>query len=281
MTPTGPRPPRRRPSARETEPQHDPRTTVILRASEILVDPARNARRSREPSSASKRGDGRLTDADLVADIRARGLDTPIRVRLRPDDRWELVAGARRLRACSAIDPEYRMLATVQPLEQASDLDLRLTSLAENVHRSNLRGWEVCLELWKLSRPPFSLPMPKLAELTGFSANYCCNLIRIKKQLAPELWDHWMGVGDSMPLKTLLDVCSLPEAEQAAELERQMSTATNLSHRKTRSLLLAKPLHVLRWLDSLSSSTMIEARSAEWRAGALHALQATIRRVPW
>ena len=253
----------------------------MLRASEILVDASRNARRTKETTSEEKRRGGRLSDEELERDIRARGLDTPIRVRLRKDNRWELVYGFRRHRACSCIDPDFPMLCTVQPIEHADEISLRVTHVAENVQRSNLRGWELSEELWRLSRPPFGLTHAKLAEKLGYHPGYVSNLVRLRCNLAPELWAHWQAVGDSLPIGPLLEVCGLPPHEQRAELESIMVTRTARHGGKRGIRAVARPEEVSAWIASLDHSATRTLRSADWIAGAMHALQATIKRVPW
>jgi len=268
-------------SSRKPGGVHAPRETIILRASEIEVDASRNARRIRDLPSDDKRKNGRMTDGELEADIRARGLDTPVRVRLRPGNRWELVYGFRRHRACAAIDPNFPMLCTVQPLEHVDEVSLRVTHVAENVHRAALRGWELAEELWRLTRPPFGLTREQIATRLGYDRGYVSNLVRLRAQLAPELWAHWQAVGDSLPIGPLLEVASLPPAEQVAELESILRTRQPAGLKRKGAARLARPEELTGWITSLSHSATLAARSPDWIAGAMHALQATIKRVPW
>ena len=98
---------------------------------------------------------GGLDDAALRADIAARGLDNPVRVR-RDGTAWEVVSGDRRVRACLEIDPNFPVLCTVQPQRQDTELGRALTRLADNAQ--NLRTWELCEELHRLTLIPHGFP---------------------------------------------------------------------------------------------------------------------------
>jgi len=262
-------------------PSCDPRETVILKASEIIADPKANARQTRERSSPAKHAAGHLSDEELERDIRARGLDTPVRVRLRPDDRWELVFGFRRHRACSAIARDFPMLCTVQPLEQRDAVSVRVSMLSENFQRAKLRTWELADELHRLHRPPYALSRDELAVRTQFAKTYIGTLIRLRANLAPEIWAHWQATGDSMPIALLVQIASSQPEEQAAELEELMrDRSTNLGRRKGPRMVV-RPETIGGWIDSLKSSTTRQARTKDWIDGASHALHAALSRIPW
>jgi len=259
----------------------DPRETVILKACEIIADPRNNARQTMEKRSEQKHAAGHLSDHELELDIRARGLDSPVRVRLRPDDRWELVFGFRRHRACSAIARDFPMLCTVQPLEQRDAVSMRVSMLAENCQRAKLRTWELADELYRLHRPPYALSREELAQRTGFSHNHVGTLIRLRSNLAAELWAHWQVTGDSLPIALLSQIVSSPPEEQAAELEELMrERSPNLGRRKGPRTVV-RPDTIGGWIDSLKSSTTMAARTKDWIDGASHALHAALSRIPW
>jgi len=254
---------------------------MILPASEIIADPKQNARQTREQRSDEKHRAGHLSDHELELDIRARGLDTPVRVRLRSDDRWELVYGFRRLRACLAISRDFPMLCTVQPLEQRDATSVRVSMLLENCQRAKLRTWELADELYRLHRPPYGLTRDELAKRTTFAQQYVSCLIRLRSNLAPEIWAHWKATGDSMPVSLLVQIVSSPVEEQARELEELMhERSTNLGRRKGPRMVV-RPETIGGWIDSLKSSTTRQARTKDWIDGASHALHAALSRIPW
>ena len=80
--------------------------------------------------------------AELKLSIQKDGLISPIAVQALPDDRFRLLAGERRLRACKDLG-WAEIDAKVWPIEPAlSELDVRCIELAENLHRKDFTWQE-------------------------------------------------------------------------------------------------------------------------------------------
>ena len=222
-------------------------TIVVVPACRIFVSPGFNSRKDFAP----KPGKDTLSDPELLADIKARGLDTPIRVEpikaetikgsngtpdvVIPHDSYLLVFGERRLRACKAIDPDYPVIATVQPKAQRSPLGRRLANLHENLNRKSLTLWETGEAMADLQET-HKLDKKGIAEALGYTEAHCGNVLRIRNKLAPEIWEHIRKVGSSIDRAVLFRVCMLPTAEQpaayAAELEKRKTRGAAAVDRK-------------------------------------------------
>lgn len=72
---------------------------------------------------------------DLANSIRERGLLNPITVRIRPNGRYDLIAGQRRFLACRKLG-----MATIPAIvrDNIDDIDATVISLVENLHRADM-----------------------------------------------------------------------------------------------------------------------------------------------
>ncbi|HSJ13887.1 MAG TPA: ParB/RepB/Spo0J family partition protein [Longimicrobiales bacterium] len=114
--------------------------------------------------------------ADLTASIRENGLLQPIIVRPAPAgrDRFELVAGERRWRACLRLGWKD-IPATVRSVD---DRTLLVLALVENMQRTELSPIEEAEALKRLSGD-FSLSQQQIAELVGKDRSTVANLLRL------------------------------------------------------------------------------------------------------
>ena len=112
--------------------------------------------------------------ASLAASIREVGILQPVVVRRTSDDRFELIAGERRLRAAKAAG-----LATVPVvLRDSDDSDLLREALIENIHREDLNPIEQA-EAFKALLGELGLKQEELADRVGVSRSHIANTIRL------------------------------------------------------------------------------------------------------
>lgn len=112
---------------------------------------------------------------ELADSIRATGLLQPITVRPIPGtDRYELVAGERRLRAVRSLGWE-RIAAIVRDYDDRTMLTL---ALVENLQRADLNPIEEAEGYARLSTD-FGLTQNEIAELVGKDRSTIANLLRI------------------------------------------------------------------------------------------------------
>ena len=122
-----------------------------------------------------------FTDAELdelTASIRQNGLLQPLVVRPAPaaKDRYELVAGERRLRAVSRL--EWRDVPVL--VREASDETLLVLALVENLQRSELNPLEEA-EGYQALADKFGLTQADIATAVGKDRSTVANLVRLLK----------------------------------------------------------------------------------------------------
>lgn len=110
----------------------------------------------------------------LIESIREQGVIQPILVRKSNKNKYELIAGERRLRAVKTLGHE-KIPAIVKTI---NDESAAIYSLLENVQRENLNPIEEALGLEKLIRQ-FKFTQENLAKKTGKSRSHIANLIRL------------------------------------------------------------------------------------------------------
>ncbi|MDR1263343.1 MAG: ParB/RepB/Spo0J family partition protein [Oscillospiraceae bacterium] len=117
---------------------------------------------------------------ELAESIRALGLLQPITVRTAPGNRYELIAGERRLRACEKLGWD-NIDAIVLP---AGDVDRDMLALAENIQRVPLHYLEEA-ETIDAVRSETGLSLQEIAARLGTSTISLSNKLRLLK-IPPE-----------------------------------------------------------------------------------------------
>jgi ParB family chromosome partitioning protein len=112
--------------------------------------------------------------AELESSIRASGLLQPIIVRSRPDGKWELVAGERRLRAVTRIG-WTEIPAVVREFDDRAMLTL---ALVENLQRADLNPLEEA-EGYERLIDEFGLTQQQVADAVGKDRTTITNLLRV------------------------------------------------------------------------------------------------------
>ena len=110
----------------------------------------------------------------LVESIREQGVIQPILVRKSEKNKYELIAGERRLRAVKILG----MKKIPAILKSISDESAAIYALLENVQRENLNPVEEAIGLEKLIKK-YKFTQEALAKKTGKSRSHIANLIRL------------------------------------------------------------------------------------------------------
>lgn len=118
---------------------------------------------------------------ELAASIREVGILQPLSVRRR-DNRWELVAGERRLRAAKLAGLDQVPCLAVA----ADDRGSSLLALVENLQRRDLDFWEEAMALRRLM-DEWQLSQEECAKRIGKSQSAVANKLRLLKLPHPVL----------------------------------------------------------------------------------------------
>lgn len=112
--------------------------------------------------------------SELQASIKATGLLQPITVRPAGPDRYELIAGERRLRAVSSLGWE-KVPAVVKDIDDRTALTL---ALVENLQRSDLNPLEEA-EGYQRLVDEFKMTQQQVADIVGKDRSTVANILRV------------------------------------------------------------------------------------------------------
>ncbi|NUQ22030.1 MAG: ParB/RepB/Spo0J family partition protein [Gemmatimonadaceae bacterium] len=112
--------------------------------------------------------------SELQASIKATGLLQPITVRPIGTDRYELIAGERRLRAATALGWE-KIPAVVKDIDDRTALTL---ALVENLQRADLNPLEEA-EGYQRLVDEFGMTQQQVADIVGKERSTVANILRI------------------------------------------------------------------------------------------------------
>ncbi len=118
-----------------------------------------------------------INEADLVTladSIKKQGILQPLLVRAVKDGNYELIAGERRLRAAKMAGQEKVPVL----VKEATDQDLAVLALVENIQRSNLNVLDEA-ESYRKLMATFKYTQRVVADLTGRSRPAVANLVRL------------------------------------------------------------------------------------------------------
>ena len=191
---------------------------IELHGDEIVMDERWHGRKAsgsaRTVKAAEKPGE-EMSDEQLEADIRVRGLIEPLRVRQLSDGGWGCVAGARRLVACRKIGGLWP--CTYNERER-DDFVAATTTLAENTHRRPMRNYEIANFLWTMHAARPELTPHELADSVGMKPSLCKELLLVRSRASPELWALFERHDGALPAGIhwyeFVNICKLPKAEQ-------------------------------------------------------------------
>jgi ParB family transcriptional regulator, chromosome partitioning protein len=149
--------------------------------------------------------------AELAASIREVGLLQPLVVR-RAGERYELVAGERRLRAAGLAGLDHVPVV----VRETSDTDLLREALIENIHRTELNPLEEAAAYRQLL-DDFGATHEELARRIGKSRPAVSNALRLLTLPPPVQRRVAAGVLSAGHAKALLALDSAAEQERLAE----------------------------------------------------------------
>ena len=137
----------------------------------------------------------------LIESVREQGIIQPILVRKSSKNKFELIAGERRLRAAKILGHD-KIPAIIKKITNES---AAIYSLLENVQREDLNPIEEAEGLRRLIKE-FKFTQEKLAKKTGKSRSHIANLIRLlslNKHVIKLLSDKKIDMGHARALLSL------------------------------------------------------------------------------
>jgi len=158
--------------------------------------------------------------ADLERSIREHGLLQPLVVRPAPGspgDRYQLVAGERRLRAVTALDWD----SVPAVIRDVDDRSLLVLALVENIQRESLSPLEEA-EGYQLLLEEFALTQGEVAQAVGRSRSSVANalrLLRLPPSVRRLLEEEALSMGHARALLAIEDPGRLTELARRAARE--------------------------------------------------------------
>ena len=175
---------------------------------------------------------------ELADSIKAQGVMQPIVVRQVGNQRYEIVAGERRWRAC-----QLAGLADIPALiRDISDEAAIAMALIENIQRENLNPIEEAMALRRL-QSEFSLSQQEVATAVGKSRSVVANLLRLLSLESEVLDQLQSGMLDTGHAKVLLALEGIQQTKAAKQV-----IDGRLSVRQTEALVKA----LLQTADSVA-----------------------------
>lgn len=197
---------------------------VLAAESEIVASPFQPRRHFNEEQIA-----------ELADSIRESGLMQPLIVR-RVDDKFELIAGERRLRAIRSLgQSEVKVIVM-----EASDQEVAEMTLIENLQREDLTPLEEA-EQYRLLQTQFGMKQETIAQHVGKSRAVVANMVRLL-ELAPKslelLEKGEISVGHA---KVLLQIKETTSQEKAADQVVRKSLTVRQTEQLVKALLHPEP----------------------------------------
>ena len=193
----------------------------------------------------------------LIESIREQGVIQPILVRKSKKDKYELIAGERRLRAVKTLG--HSKIPAI--LKTIKDESAAIYALLENVQRENLNPIEEALGLEKLIRQ-FKFTQENLAKKTGKSRSHIANLIRLlslDKYVIDLLSQKKIDMGHARALITLSQSSQKIYADKIVaqklsvrEIERMVIESDVISSKKPKKI--KKDAHISSIENQLKES---------------------------
>ncbi|MBH32514.1 MAG: chromosome partitioning protein ParB [Gammaproteobacteria bacterium] len=191
----------------------------------------------------------------LVDSIKAQGVIQPILVREVDGQKYELIAGERRVRAVKKLG--HKTIPAV--VKKITDKDAALQALIENIQREDLNPIEEAMSFKKISEL-YSLTHDQISQVTGKSRTHISNIIRLLQlddYVKKLLVDGMLDMGHA---RALLSLSSDKQKELAKNIVnnkltvRDVELLTSSPEKKIRKGASSKkPSHILNLESELSS----------------------------
>lgn len=150
---------------------------------------------------------------ELAASIRTLGLIQPVTVRRITDDRYQIISGERRYKACRLAG-----MSTIPAyIRDANDQGMLEMAIVENVQRENLDPIELALSYQRLIEE-CSLTQDTLADRVGKKRATVANTIRLLKLPAKVQHDIKVGLLSAGHAKAILGVDDPQTQERLCDL---------------------------------------------------------------
>ena len=190
------------------------------------------------------------TLAELAFSFQAQGVLQPLLVRTIEDDKYEVIAGARRLRAAKLAALEEVPVRVVE----LSDAACVETQLVENIQRENAHPLEEAFAFHGLLHTDgLQYDITSLAAKTGKSPAFVATRLRLV-ELHPSIAEAFLA--DEIGVGHALEIAKLPQQEQQRAFDAAFHTAWN-GGKETRILRPVRDLtawieqNILLSLDSV------------------------------
>jgi len=189
--------------------------------------------------------------AELASSFQAQGVLQPLLVRTIEDDKYEVIAGARRLRAAKLAALEEVPVRVVE-LSDAACIE---TQLVENIQRENAHPLEEAYAFHGLLHTDgLQYDIASLAAKTGKGPAFVATRLRLV-ELHPSIAEAFLA--DEIGVGHALEIAKLPQQEQQRAFEAAFHTAWN-GGKETRILRPVRDLtawveqNILLSLDSVA-----------------------------
>lgn len=193
----------------------------------------------------------------LAENIRQYGLIQPVSVRPIGNGRYELIAGERRLRACSLIG-ESRIKATILDV---TEQEAALLAMAENLQREDLSYFEEA-EGYRRLTEELKLTQQQLAEKLGRQQSTIANklrLLRLSQPVRDEILKHDLTERHARALLRLHD-----ETEQLEVIDQVIIKCLNV--RQTEELIEKRMMSLITVEKEQSAGSQHFSRAwRDWR----------------
>ncbi len=201
---------------------------------------------------------------ELADSIRVQGIIQPITVRQISKDKYQLIAGERRLQASKLIG----MTRIPAYIRTADDQQMLEMALIENIQRENLNAIEIALSYQRLIHE-CSLKQEELGDRVGKNRTTVNNYIRLLKlppAIQAALRDNQISMGHARALITIEDYDSqskifkkiIEEGWSVRKVEeevRKLSIVTNTNENSRQVQTIKKEIRSLQFkLSSLFGS---------------------------
>jgi ParB family chromosome partitioning protein len=193
---------------------------------------------------------------ELAASIRSAGLLQPVIVRplTGNPNRYELIAGERRLRACKHLG--WKAIPAI--VTQATDQNAGVWALIENVHRADLNAMDRAQSLKQLASE-FRLTHESLAEQVGLDRSSVTNLLRLAELDEVTAGMVRRGLLSQGHAKALLGISSLKTRATLAESAVRGEWSVRALEREVQRVAEAPVVDVPRGTPSTRRRTHIDA----------------------
>lgn len=215
-------------------------------------------------------------DDELLKSIMAQGVLEPIGVQ-HVQEGYRCIYGFRRLAAARAL--KMQTIPAIIHDDMVDDLQVMAANLAENYQRRNLRPWEMAQALFEMHQAS-GLEGKELGPLVGMSPEHAVNLLRVRRKLAPVIWEQFVtwGVTHKVPFQDLVDLCAHPWDEQ---IERWNRAHDWYQGARRGCEYRPGPAKMKKMLKRLDEHPEAFREGPGFAAGARYALRVALGQEPW